>query len=196
MGGISRTVRYKGNRMDIGGHRFFSKSDRVMNWWMEVMPVVTGAGATEPEVTQSRSNLPAPDPRGAGLRRGARGGTRRPRDADSQPEIAHLLSPTVLRLPDPPERRYAEAARARANREDRRELRPERGAADQTGSHARTISDQPLRPRTVSDVFQVVYGKGLGRSLRSDQRRVGRAAHQRPFRGERHSTLFERRVGE
>src|SRR5580698_2735455 len=39
MGGISRTVRYKGNRMDIGGHRFFSKSDRVMKWWMEVMPV-------------------------------------------------------------------------------------------------------------------------------------------------------------
>ncbi|HEY3825443.1 MAG TPA: NAD(P)/FAD-dependent oxidoreductase [Bryobacteraceae bacterium] len=38
MGGISRTVRYKGNRMDIGGHRFFSKSDRVMNWWMQVMP--------------------------------------------------------------------------------------------------------------------------------------------------------------
>ncbi len=39
MGGISRTVRYKGNRMDIGGHRFFSKSDRVMKWWMDVMPV-------------------------------------------------------------------------------------------------------------------------------------------------------------
>src|SRR5256884_10004578 len=39
MGGISRTVRYKGNRIDIGGHRFFSKSDRVMKWWMEVMPV-------------------------------------------------------------------------------------------------------------------------------------------------------------
>ncbi|MCU1328349.1 MAG: UDP-galactopyranose mutase, partial [Bryobacterales bacterium] len=38
-GGISRTVRYKGNRMDIGGHRFFSKSDRVMNWWKRVMPV-------------------------------------------------------------------------------------------------------------------------------------------------------------
>ena len=38
IGGISRTVRYKGNRMDIGGHRFFSKSDRVMQWWMELMP--------------------------------------------------------------------------------------------------------------------------------------------------------------
>ena len=39
IGGISRTVQYKGNRMDIGGHRFFSKSDRVMQWWMELMPM-------------------------------------------------------------------------------------------------------------------------------------------------------------
>jgi protoporphyrinogen oxidase len=46
MGGISRTVRYKGNRMDIGGHRFFSKSDRVMKWWMDVMPVEATEGAS------------------------------------------------------------------------------------------------------------------------------------------------------
>ncbi len=38
IGGISRTVRYNGNRMDIGGHRFFSKDDRVMKWWAEIMP--------------------------------------------------------------------------------------------------------------------------------------------------------------
>ncbi|WP_213805569.1 NAD(P)/FAD-dependent oxidoreductase [Granulicella sp. dw_53] len=38
IGGISRTIRYKGNRMDIGGHRFFSKSDRVMQWWMDLIP--------------------------------------------------------------------------------------------------------------------------------------------------------------
>ena len=44
IGGISRTVRYKGNRMDIGGHRFFSKSDRVMRWWLDLMPVETGFG--------------------------------------------------------------------------------------------------------------------------------------------------------
>jgi protoporphyrinogen oxidase len=44
IGGISRTVVYKGNRMDIGGHRFFSKSDRVMRWWLELMPVEAGAG--------------------------------------------------------------------------------------------------------------------------------------------------------
>src|ERR1700744_1890954 len=45
IGGISKTVNYKSNRMDIGGHRFFSKSDRVMQWWMNVMPVEETAGA-------------------------------------------------------------------------------------------------------------------------------------------------------
>lgn len=39
VGGISRTVRYKGNCMDIGGHRYFSKSDTVMKWWQDLMPV-------------------------------------------------------------------------------------------------------------------------------------------------------------
>jgi protoporphyrinogen oxidase len=39
IGGISKTVKYKGNRIDIGGHRFFSKSDRVMDWWMKIMPL-------------------------------------------------------------------------------------------------------------------------------------------------------------
>jgi protoporphyrinogen oxidase len=41
VGGISRTVAHHGNRIDIGGHRFFSKSDWVMNWWRDVMPVAT-----------------------------------------------------------------------------------------------------------------------------------------------------------
>jgi protoporphyrinogen oxidase len=39
IGGISKTVKYKGNRIDIGGHRFFSKSDRVMQWWQDRMPI-------------------------------------------------------------------------------------------------------------------------------------------------------------
>lgn len=39
IGGISQTVRYKGNRMDIGGHRFFSKDERVNEWWQNVMPI-------------------------------------------------------------------------------------------------------------------------------------------------------------
>ena len=39
IGGISRTIRYKGNRMDIGGHRFFSKSSEVTAFWDKVMPL-------------------------------------------------------------------------------------------------------------------------------------------------------------
>ena len=39
VGGISKTVEYRGNRIDIGGHRFFSKSDWVMQWWASILPV-------------------------------------------------------------------------------------------------------------------------------------------------------------
>jgi len=39
VGGISKTVNYRGNRMDLGGHRFFSKSDWVMRWWQEILPI-------------------------------------------------------------------------------------------------------------------------------------------------------------
>ena len=39
IGGISKTVRYNGNRMDIGGHRFFSKDKRVMDFWKDLMPI-------------------------------------------------------------------------------------------------------------------------------------------------------------
>ncbi|WP_163337915.1 NAD(P)/FAD-dependent oxidoreductase [Desulfopila sp. IMCC35008] len=39
IGGLSKTIVYKGNRIDIGGHRFFSKSEKVMDWWQAIMPV-------------------------------------------------------------------------------------------------------------------------------------------------------------
>lgn len=39
IGGISKTINYKGNRIDIGGHRFFSKSEKVMNWWLNILPL-------------------------------------------------------------------------------------------------------------------------------------------------------------
>src|ERR1700727_932766 len=42
VGGISKTINYRGNRMDLGGHRFFSKSDWVMRWWQEILPVAKG----------------------------------------------------------------------------------------------------------------------------------------------------------
>src|ERR1700676_5135821 len=70
MGGISRTVNYKGNRMDIGGHRFFSKSDRVMQWWLQMLPLQASEASPvaikyhrmEREVTPSGSG---PDPAAA-----------------------------------------------------------------------------------------------------------------------------------
>jgi protoporphyrinogen oxidase len=55
IGGISRTIRYKGNRMDIGGHRFFSKSDRVMQWWLDIMPVTGDAEANVAISYQNKS---------------------------------------------------------------------------------------------------------------------------------------------
>lgn len=45
VGGISRTVQHHGNRIDIGGHRFFSKSDWVMDWWRNLLPVAASADA-------------------------------------------------------------------------------------------------------------------------------------------------------
>lgn len=39
VGGISRTEVYNGHRMDIGGHRFFSKSQEVNDWWSQIMPM-------------------------------------------------------------------------------------------------------------------------------------------------------------
>ncbi len=39
VGGISKTINYKGNKLDIGGHRFFSKSSVVLKWWSDILPV-------------------------------------------------------------------------------------------------------------------------------------------------------------
>jgi protoporphyrinogen oxidase len=39
VGGLSRTVHHAGNRIDLGGHRFFSKDERVTRWWKEMLPL-------------------------------------------------------------------------------------------------------------------------------------------------------------
>lgn len=63
LGGISRTLEYKGNRIDIGGHRFFSKSDTVMNWWKNIMPL-QGAPSCDDIQLKRKVNLTkgGPDP--------------------------------------------------------------------------------------------------------------------------------------
>ena len=78
IGGISKTAVYRGNRIDIGGHRFFSKSDRVTAWWENILPL-QGAPARDdlllgrtvplartcnhrPLRASTAVTIPAPDP--------------------------------------------------------------------------------------------------------------------------------------
>ncbi len=78
IGGISKTVVYKNNRIDIGGHRFFSKSQRVMKWWQNLFPLQGEPARDDKQLDRTvplasscclrplRSNeiftVPAPDP--------------------------------------------------------------------------------------------------------------------------------------
>ncbi len=63
VGGISRTATYKGNRMDIGGHRFFSKDERVTKLWTDTLPV-QGAPALDDGILEREKPLQegGPDP--------------------------------------------------------------------------------------------------------------------------------------
>ena len=62
-GGISKTVAWHGNRMDMGGHRFFSKAPEVNAWWEKMLPV-QGAPSKDDLLLQRTPPLAAggPDP--------------------------------------------------------------------------------------------------------------------------------------
>ena len=63
IGGISKTVRYNGNRMDIGGHRFFSKNQDIMNYWKELMPVQGEDSFDDKELGRNKALVEGgPDP--------------------------------------------------------------------------------------------------------------------------------------
>lgn len=82
VGGISRTVVHNGNRMDLGGHRFFSKSDWVMNWWQEILPIDPGQEeAPELVVTYRNKSRPV-----------SLDGAPRPQDPEKVMLVRHRLS--------------------------------------------------------------------------------------------------------
>ena len=56
VGGISRTMNFNGNRMDVGGHRFFSKDAEVVRLWNELLPA-QGAPALDDKILQRESVL-------------------------------------------------------------------------------------------------------------------------------------------
>ena len=63
IGGISKTVEYNGNRMDIGGHRFFSKDERVLKYWKKYMPIQGKDSYDDKKLARSKKlSVNGPDP--------------------------------------------------------------------------------------------------------------------------------------
>ncbi len=63
IGGISQTVKHGGNRMDIGGHRFFSKDAQVMRWWQDIMPLQGAPSLDDLKLNRQTAVAPGgPDP--------------------------------------------------------------------------------------------------------------------------------------
>ncbi len=56
VGGISRTMNFNGNRMDIGGHRFFSKNEEIVSLWQSLLPA-QGAPALDDKILNRESVL-------------------------------------------------------------------------------------------------------------------------------------------
>ena len=105
IGGISRTIKYKGNRMDIGGHRFFSKSDRVMQWWMDLMPTMgdgsEGGAATGTISYQGKTRELPVSPRaggGAGMQMEEDMGGTAVLVEDEAPGAAAAIDPDLVML--------------------------------------------------------------------------------------------------
>ena len=80
VGGLARTVRHRGNGLDIGGHRFFSKVSWVTNWWREILPLSPAMEAYRPGPDAS-ANLAAADALAA-----------------KEPERALLVRPRLSRI--------------------------------------------------------------------------------------------------
>ena len=63
MGGISRTVNHNGNRMDMGGHRFFSKVQEVNDWWEKMLPAQGALPYDDKQLGRTSAITPGgPDP--------------------------------------------------------------------------------------------------------------------------------------
>ncbi len=63
MGGISKTVNYKGNRMDMGGHRFFSKVPKVNEWWEQLLPMQGSPASDDIKLNRTQEwKAGGPDP--------------------------------------------------------------------------------------------------------------------------------------
>lgn len=63
VGGISKTVQYRENRMDLGGHRFFSKDERISNYWKSIMPIQGYDSFDDKKLSKAKKlEIGGPDP--------------------------------------------------------------------------------------------------------------------------------------
>ena len=63
LGGISQTIHHHDQRIDIGGHRFFSKDERVMRWWQDILPIQGAASYDDKKLGRAaRVEAGGPDP--------------------------------------------------------------------------------------------------------------------------------------
>ncbi|MCC6288707.1 MAG: NAD(P)/FAD-dependent oxidoreductase [Chitinophagaceae bacterium] len=60
VGGLSKTIDYKGNKIDIGGHRFFSKSTEVIDWWLQFLPLENTTGQPVEITYQNKTTVLSP----------------------------------------------------------------------------------------------------------------------------------------
>ena len=88
IGGLSCTVLHNGNRIDIGGHRFFSMSDRVMDWWTSIMPIERENEDAFPIRYQNQERL---------VHASSRTGPQEPA-ADTDPDCVFLVRPRKSRI--------------------------------------------------------------------------------------------------
>src|SRR5208283_2448693 len=92
VGGLARTIQHHGNLMDIGGHRFFSKSDRVMNWWLMHLPLESSAaGGAEITYQHKRRRIETPGLSDAQARQNAAAAAERAAGIAPNPEAVMLL---------------------------------------------------------------------------------------------------------
>ena len=156
LGGLSRTVNYKGNRIDIGGHRFFSKSDRVMNWWLNILPLAAGTPASVRIAYQGQTaavqnhSAEAQDPDRVMLLRKRKSRIYFVRQFFSYP-ISSALKPSQPRFD--------------LYHPHRSQLSPRAAVPDSPRKQSRTVLHQSLRTPTLSDLFQVVHRKSVGLAL-------------------------------
>src|ERR1039457_6133447 len=208
IGGISRTVRYKGNRMDIGGHRFFSKSLRVVQCWTELMPPAASVPGSDaaPEAPDQKPapveisyqgkkrvvTVPAhlqeePPLRGLGpLLTDADNEDTEPQ-RDSAADVAETVSVPQPATPDPamrltpPPRQHHPEPRPGADGPRRHQLHVVAHPPDQARKKPRRLPYQPLWPRALPHLLQELHRKSVGHALPRDLGRVGRPAHQGPL---------------